>query len=122
MATYDVDSNIRIVIPVEGVTDIVRNYLIGANASPTKDPATWMIDVDSESGEAGFEQALRSCLELIQKLKTNSWWSTDWSTTTWVTVSSRGEFAGLAVPKDISRRAGELGVDFVFSVYCCQDD
>jgi hypothetical protein len=100
----------------------VRSHLIESNASPTKGLSTWMIDVDSESGEAGFEEALKSGLELIQELEATSWWSSEWSTTTWVTVSSRGEFVGLAVPQDICRRAGELGVDLVFSVYCRQDD
>jgi hypothetical protein len=79
-----------------------------------------MIDVDSQAGEAGFQEAINSCLELIQKLKASSWWSSGWSATTWVTVSSRGEFAGLVVPQEISARAAELGVDLVFSVYCRQ--
>jgi hypothetical protein len=122
MSTYDVDSNIRIVIPTGGITDIVRNHLIESNASPTKDLSTWMIDVQSGSGGSGLEEVLRICLELIHELKANSWWSTDWTITTWITISSRGEFAGLAVPQDICRQAGELGVDLVFSVYCRQDD
>jgi hypothetical protein len=122
MSTYDVDSNIRIVIPAGGVSNEARDCLIALRASPSKDLRTWTIDVDSILEASGIEETLKHCLESIKELKTYSWWSADWSTTTWITISSRGEFAGIVVPHDACKRAGEMDVDLTISVYCRQQD
>jgi hypothetical protein len=122
MSTYDVDSNIRIVVPTFPISSEIRDCLIGLGASPSKDLCTWTIDVESRSAANGIEETLERCLRAINDLKNNSWWSAEWATTVWITIASRGEFVGVAVSRDICKRAGEMDVDLVFSVYCRQED
>jgi hypothetical protein len=122
MSNYDVDSTIHIVVPASGVTDDVRDRLIAIQASPSQDFITWTIDVNADSGSFEIEETLKRCLDLISSLKTNPWWSPDWAVTTWITLAASGEFVGIGVPHHISKYAGELDVDLVFSVYCQQKD
>jgi hypothetical protein len=121
MSTFDIDSNIRIVIPVGEITAHLRERLIESSAFPSKDQGTWTIDTPSEKGSSGLQNTLEGCLKLVDNLMLNSWWSGSWSVSIWMTISSNSEFVGLVVPEGIAKQAGATGVDLVFSVYCFQE-
>jgi len=113
--------NVRIVVPTAGISSHARDHFIEARASPGKDLATWTLDIDAVPGSE-IDESLERCLDAISQLKSQSWWEPGWTTAAWVTISSRGEFTGIALPRKLCRRAGELEVDVVFSVYSRQED
>jgi hypothetical protein len=121
MSTYDVDMNLRIVVPVGGISSHARDHLIEARASPSKDLATWNLDIDAVPGSE-IDESLERCLEAIRHLKSQAWWDPGWTTAAWVTISSLGEFTGIALTRKLCRLAGDLEVDVVFSVYSRQED
>jgi len=121
MSTYDVDMNVRIVVPTGGISSHTRDRFIESRASPSKDLATWTIDIDVVPGTE-IDECLERCLDAISQLKIQPWWEPGWKTAAWVTISSRGEFTGIALPRKLCKRAGELEVDVVFSVYSHQED
>ena len=64
MSTYDIDSNIRIVVPVGDVSSEVRDRLVALRASPSKDFQTWTIDVASILDAEGIEETLNTAWNL----------------------------------------------------------
>jgi hypothetical protein len=120
VSTFEIDSNIRIVVPTSELSRDSRDGLIGSNAVPSKDMRTWTIDVHSDPGTSSVENSVETCLDFVRQLRSRSWWVSAWSVTVWLTVSSPGEFVGLVFPPRVSKQAGELEVDLVVSVYCSQ--
>jgi hypothetical protein len=120
MSTFDLEANIRVIVPTSVFATDTRDRLLECGASPSKDLATWSIDVISEVDVSSLDVALEKSLDLVSRLRANSWWARAWPVAIWLTASTGREFVGVALSHATCRSAGDLDVDIILSVYCSQ--
>lgn len=119
----DIDSTIRVELePGLPMSETTREEFLRLGASPNKDCSIWVIRAASETHAANIQPILERCFDMVGDLIATSWWSSQWSLSVWLTISTAGEFVGLVVPSDCAKRAASLDVDVVLSIYTSQED
>jgi hypothetical protein len=89
--------------------------------SMSKDSTVLVVDLDLDP-TSELDQILGRSVTLAGSARDIPGFPETANIAAWVVISSSKEFVGIAIPEDIVRKAAEVRVSFVFSVYASQSD
>jgi len=121
----DIDTSIRVTCETGHLADFYNNAkasLTSAEEVSLSEDQTVLIVKITGGGNSPLEQHLDRGIELVQTLRALRNFPSESTVALWTVISSSQEFIGIVVPENTVQMASRAGVNFVFSVYACQED